>query len=204
MKTTILTRTLRIIPLVLGLAAAPLAAHAQSQMQTGPEVTLGPLVIAGGFSRATLPNAPVGGGFMTITNTGDQDDTLVAASSAVAGRVEIHEMKMQGDVMEMRHLEGGLPIPARQTVTLKPGGYHLMFMGLQQPLVQGTRISVTLTFAKAGTVDVPLVVGPINAGAMHMQNGGTMQDSTGGNRIDNGMTHEKMPGMDTSAPASMG
>ncbi|WP_298499033.1 copper chaperone PCu(A)C [uncultured Maritimibacter sp.] len=130
---------------------------------TDATVTLGDLTIEGAFSRATLPNAPVAGGFMTITNAGDSDDRLIGASSAVAGRMEIHEMAMDGDVMRMRELADGLVLPAGETVTLKPGGYHVMFMDLARPLVEGETVDVTLTFEKAGDVTLPLAIGAPNA-----------------------------------------
>lgn len=126
-------------------------------------VTAGALEISGGFSRATLPNAPVGGGFMTITNTGAEDDRLIGASSSVAGHLEVHEMAMEGDVMKMRELADGLPIPAGETVELKPGGFHIMFMELQEPLVEGETVTVKLTFERAGEVEVPLMIGKMNA-----------------------------------------
>ncbi len=116
------------------------------------------LTIADGFTRATRPGAPVAGGFMVITNTTDHDDTLVGAASSVAGVMQIHEMAVKDGVMEMRELAGGLEIPAGHAVTLKPGGYHVMFMELKEPLVQGTTVDVTLKFARAGGVAVPLVV----------------------------------------------
>lgn len=98
---------------------------------------------------------------MTISNTTSHDDRLVGASSAVAGVVQIHEMVMEGDVMRMRELPHGLPIPAGQAVALKPGGYHVMLMDLKAPLVEGTTVDVALTFETAGTVTVPLaVLGP--------------------------------------------
>ncbi|MBU3033773.1 copper uptake system-associated protein [Tritonibacter mobilis] len=128
----------------------------------GP-VTAGDLEITGGFSRATLPNAPVGGGFMTIMNTGSEDERLVGASSSAAGHMEVHEMAMEGDVMKMRELADGLPIPAGQTVELKPGGFHIMFMELKEPLVEGETVNVTLAFEKAGEVEVPLIIGKMNA-----------------------------------------
>lgn len=126
-------------------------------------VTAGDLQLTGGFTRATLPNAEVAGGFLTVTNTGAQDDRLVSATSPVAERVEIHQMSMQGDVMRMRPLPEGVPLPAGQTVELKPGGIHLMMMDLKQPLAQGQTVPVTLTFEKAGQVELPLTVGAINA-----------------------------------------
>jgi uncharacterized protein YcnI len=88
-------------------------------------VTLGPLEIAGTFIRATLPGQPVAGGYLVVTNFGAMDDRLVAARAEVSGRTEIHEMAMDGDVMRMRELADGLPIPAGETVTLEPGGYHV-------------------------------------------------------------------------------
>jgi copper(I)-binding protein/uncharacterized protein YcnI len=128
-------------------------------------ITLGALALTGPFSRATPPNAPVAGGFLTIANTGAEDDRLTGAASEAAGRMEIHEMIMEGDVMKMRALEDGLPLPAGQTVELKPGGFHLMFMDLKQPLVEGETVEVTLTFEKAGQITVPLAIGARNAGA---------------------------------------
>jgi copper(I)-binding protein len=70
---------------------------------------------------------------------------------------------MEGDVMKMNEVEGGLVIPAGQSVTLEPGGFHIMFMELKQAFVEGSMVPVTLTFANAGTVEVELMVGPINA-----------------------------------------
>jgi copper(I)-binding protein len=125
--------------------------------------TLGTLEISAGFTRATLPNAPVGAGYLTITNKGTADDTLLSAASPVAGVTQIHEMKMEGDVMKMNEVEGGLVIPAGQSVMLAPGGFHIMFMELKEPLVEGAMVPVTLTFATAGTIEIELVVGSINA-----------------------------------------
>lgn len=125
----------------------------------GAPVTVGDLEISGAFTRATLPNAPVGGGYLTITNKGAADDCLVSVSTPAAGTSQIHEMKMDGDVMKMNELPDGLVIPAGQSVSLAPGGYHLMFMDLTGPLVEGQSITVTLTFEKAGAVEVQLPVG---------------------------------------------
>lgn len=119
---------------------------------------LGPINISQPFSRATLPNAPVGGGFMTIENTGAEADRLVSVTSPASPDVQIHEMAMQGDVMKMRKLSDGLPIGAGETVTLAPGGLHLMFMGLTQRFIEGETVPVTLTFEKAGTVELELPV----------------------------------------------
>ncbi|MFP9136280.1 copper chaperone PCu(A)C [Devosia sp. XGJD_8] len=121
-------------------------------------VHLGPINISLPFTRATLPGAPVGGGFLTIENTGTEADRLISATSTVAGDTQIHEMAMDGDVMKMRQLVDGLEIPAGETVVLAPGGFHIMFMGLKQAFVEGETVAVTLTFEKAGSVEVLLPV----------------------------------------------
>ena len=115
------------------------------------------------FSRATPGGSKVGAGYMTITNKGTATDRLVSASSPTAGKVEIHEMKMQNGVMKMRELPGGLPIEAGKSASLAPGGYHLMLMELKAPLKQGDKVPVTLNFEKAGKMDVTLDVQGIGA-----------------------------------------
>ncbi len=133
--------------------------HGATPDMAAMPVTAGDLEITGAFTRATLPNAPVAGGYLTIGNSGTADDRLVSASTPAAGISQIHEMKMEGDVMKMNELPEGLVIPAGGSVSLAPGGYHLMFMDLTGPLVEGGSITVTLTFEKAGTVDVKIPVG---------------------------------------------
>ncbi len=128
-------------------------------------IRVGDIEISAPFTRASLPNAPAGGGFMSITNTGTEDDRLVSAASAAAARVEIHEMAMEGDVMKMRPMTDGIVIPAGETVSLEPGGLHVMFMGLSSPFIEGETVTVTLTFEKAGAVDVELAVGGVSAAA---------------------------------------
>lgn len=122
-------------------------------------VTAGNLELTAGFTKAMLPGQPVGGGFVTITNKGGEDDRLLSATSAVAGEVQLHEMAMEGDVMKMRQLNDGIAIPAGETVELKPGGLHLMFFKVSEPFKEGATVNVTLTFEKAGAVDVALPVG---------------------------------------------
>ena len=123
-------------------------------------VTAGDLELTAGFTKAMLPGQPVGGGFVTITNKGGEDDRLVSATSSQAGEVQLHEMAMEGDVMKMRQLNDGIVIPAGQTVELKPGGLHLMFYKVAEPFKEGATVNVTLTFEKAGAVEVVLPVGP--------------------------------------------
>lgn len=125
---------------------------------------VGDLKIGHPYSRAMLPGAKVGGGYLKITNAG-ADDRLVSASSDRAASVQIHEMKMDGGIMEMRELKDGLAVPANSTVELKPGSFHLMFMNVAQPFKEGEMVKAKLVFEKAGSVDVEFAVGPANGEA---------------------------------------
>ncbi len=107
--------------------------------------------------RASLVQSEITAGYLEITNSGKTDDALVAASSPVAGRVEIHTMKMADGVMQMRKLEK-LDVPAGKTVTLAPGGDHLMFFELKQTLKKGESVPVTLTFEKSGEQKISAAV----------------------------------------------
>ncbi len=130
------------------------------------EFKLGQIEIGHPYSRAMLPMAKVGGGYFKITNKGPAD-RLVSVQSERAGSVELHEMKMNGAVMEMRELDGGIAVPANTTVELKPGSYHLMFMNVPQPFKEGEMVKATLVFEKAGSVDVEFAVGPVAGDKAH-------------------------------------
>lgn len=117
------------------------------------------------WSRATPRGAKVGGGYLTITNSGKEADRLVSASSPIAGKVELHEMSMDGGIMKMRPLPKGIAVAAGATVSLAPGGLHVMFLDLKQPLQQGERFPARLTFEKAGVMDVTFEVRAIGAGS---------------------------------------
>jgi len=128
------------------------------------EYTLGTLEIIHPWSRATPGAAKVGGGYLEIENKGDTPDRLVSVSSDIADKAQIHEMVMSADGMSsMNELTGGLAVPAKGAVELKPGGLHLMFIGLKHPLKEGDAFMATLTFEKAGAVEVKFVVGPAGA-----------------------------------------
>ncbi|AMM86434.1 DUF1775 domain-containing protein [Martelella sp. AD-3] len=137
--------------------------HGHDDAMAPDHVTLGDLDITSAFARATLPGAPVGGGFLSITNNGDTDDRLIAASSDAAGDLQLHNMRMDGEVMKMYQMTDGIPVPAHETVELSPGGLHIMFMKLNGPLVEDTVVDVELTFEKAGKVTVPFAVKSIAA-----------------------------------------
>jgi len=134
------------------------------------DAKVGGLTLENAFSRATPATARVGAGFLTIRNHGSAPDRLIAVSCNCAEASEIHEMKMEDNVMRMREMPDGLPIPAGGAAELKPGGYHLMFIGLKAPFEEGQSVKATLTFEKAGTVDVMFDVGPL--GAMKGHGGG--------------------------------
>jgi copper(I)-binding protein len=119
---------------------------------------LGDLDISGGYVRAMLPGQPVGGGYITIHNGGSSDDRLTSVTSSAAGKVELHEMKMEGEIMKMREVKEGIAIPAGATVTLSPNSLHLMFKQVKTPFKQGGTVPVMLMFDKAGMVDVTLPV----------------------------------------------
>lgn len=129
------------------------------------EFMAGSLHIDHPWARATPPGANVAGGFMEITNTGDAPDRLFGGSSAMAERVEIHSMDMADGVMRMRPLADGLEIPSGESVSLAPGGLHIMLIGLTAPLAEGDSVPVTLMFEHAGSVDIELSVDAAGAGA---------------------------------------
>ncbi|WP_211187538.1 copper chaperone PCu(A)C [Neoroseomonas marina] len=129
------------------LAALPAAAH---------DYTAGDIAIGHPWSRAAGANA-TGAGFLTLRNTGAQPDRLVAASASIARAVELHTHIRDGDVMRMRQVDG-IAIAPGQTVELRPGAFHIMLIGLKEPLVQGTRVPLTLRFERAGEVQVELAV----------------------------------------------
>mgnify|MGYP000412750395 CR=1 FL=1 len=119
---------------------------------------IGDLVIESPYARSTPPLAPVGGGFMTIINSGAEADTLVSGVSSFSKSLEIHEMSMKDGIMKMAELENGLEIPAGETVELKPGSYHLMFITLADQLKPDEKHKATLTFEKAGEIEVEFLV----------------------------------------------
>ncbi len=139
------------------------------------EVKAGDLVITQAWSRATPGGAKTGGGYLTIENKGSTPDRLIGGSADVASKVEVHQMAMTNGVMKMRPVENGLTIAPGKTVTLAPGGYHLMMFDLKRPLKQGEKVPVTLEFEKAGKVQVSLDVQGLGAQAPAGNAGGGMQ-----------------------------
>lgn len=145
--------------LILSLAAAALL----QAPALARDFVVGSLTIQKPWARETVAGQMAGGGFLTIVNGGNAGDRLIGATSP-AGDVQIHAMTMDGGIMRMRAVDGGLAIPAAGKVDLRPGGYHLMFMGLKAPLRQGQAVPVELRFERAGTVRVLFTVQPMQGG----------------------------------------
>lgn len=167
--------------LLLGLAACGSATTPTTvpNSSNGPANTLGALTIDGSFARpafaaatlmqtptmATMPISPTMGGammgsnsaaYMTIRNTGAADN-LIAASTDVAGKVELHTVTADGDVMKMEQVEK-IEVPANGEAVLKPGGFHIMLLEIKQDLKVGDTLDLTLTFEKAGKITVKVPV----------------------------------------------
>ncbi|CDX20254.1 conserved exported hypothetical protein [Mesorhizobium sp. ORS 3324] len=131
------------------------------------EFKAGDLEIGHPWSRATPPGAKVAGGYFTVTNKGSSPDRLLSISTDISDTAGVHEMGVKDGVMTMRPVNGGLEIPAGGKVELKPGGYHVMFVGLKRQPKQGEKFPATLTFEKAGNVKIEfLVEGMSEAGGM--------------------------------------
>jgi copper(I)-binding protein len=111
--------------------------------------------VDGAWARPTVAGQQGGGGFMTLRS--ERADRLLGGTTPLADRFELHTMSMQGDVMQMRQVEA-IALPAGQKVELKPGGLHVMFIGLKQPLTVGSKVPVTLRFERAGEVKVEMTV----------------------------------------------
>jgi copper(I)-binding protein len=120
------------------------------------------------WARATMPGQKVSGAYMQIQS--DADARLVGASSPAVPRVEVHEMTMDGDVMRMREVKA-IDLPQGKTVSLEPGGFHIMLMNLPKPIVAGDVIPLTLMIESGGkqqTVEVKAKArAPMGGGAMH-------------------------------------
>lgn len=146
------------------------------------EIKAGDLLLENIRARATLPGAPVAGGYLTITNTGSTSDRLIGGSVSFAAKVEVHEMKIENDVMKMRQMTDGIEIPAGATVELKPGGYHLMFMKPAEQLKEGESREGVLEFDNAGSVTVKFDVVKLGKSMKHgshgkMKHGEKMKDA---------------------------
>jgi hypothetical protein len=143
--------------IILAAIASLTALPALAQEFKGGDIT-----IDKAWSRATPKGAAVGVGYLVIHNHGAAPDKLIGGV-ADFGNVSVHEMSKDNGVMRMRELTSGLEIPANGEVALTPGGYHIMFTGLKQPLKKGESVKASLTFEHAGTIAVDFAVGAVGA-----------------------------------------
>lgn len=127
------------------------------------EVQVGELALKGAFIRATLPRAPVGGAYVTITNSGANDDRLVSVAAPVGDNVAVRKMNHENGIVSMQTLPEGLPVRAREAIPLVRGYSHMMINGQDVPLAKGQTLDLTLTFEVAGDVTVRLDVLALNA-----------------------------------------
>lgn len=124
-----------------------------------PEEHGASIEVTNAWVRPTIGEARNTAAYMTVTNHGDEADRLVAASTPDAMNTQLHQTQMDGDVMSMSAVEGGIEIPANSSVELAPQGMHIMVMGLSKPLQKGETVPFALTFEKAGAVAVSIRVG---------------------------------------------
>jgi copper(I)-binding protein len=155
----------------LALAALPLtAAGAQAA-----DYDVGSIHIAQPWVRATPKGASSAAGYLTVTNNGSAPDRMTCAGTDAAAQCQIHTMNMENGVMKMRPVEGRLEIKPGETVALKPGGDHMMFVKLKHPLETGKTVEATLEFEKAGTAKIEMLVVAMGAAAPGATTGsGTM------------------------------
>jgi len=146
-----MTTFTRVLATLLAIAVSATLAYAH-------DYKLGNLEIRHPWAKATLAGQPVAGGFIKITNNGTETDRLLKISSSVADMIQVHEMKVEDGVMKMGEIPGGLEIAPGATVELKPGGLHVMFMGIKAPFKEGETVKATLAFEKAGAIEVEFKV----------------------------------------------
>lgn len=143
------------------------AAQATTQPPPAPAAKAQPatagMTLEQAWARAVPPNAPVAGGYLRLRNDSGSHDRLLQVRSAAATRVEIHEVRHEDGMARMRQLPDGLPVAAGDTLEMRPGGYHLMFIGPGDAFSEGNRIPATLVFERAGEVAAEFEVQPVGS-----------------------------------------
>jgi copper(I)-binding protein len=148
------------------IAALAVAACSMGFLAPGASAD-GSIVVSGAEAKATMPGARVAAAYMQLANTGKTPVTLTAATSPVCETVELHTMSMNGGIMRMRPITGGVTISPGSTIAFTPGGMHLMLTGLKQQLTPATAVPITLTFAGAPAQTLQFTVKPMGDGAHH-------------------------------------
>ena len=170
--------------LVTSAIAATIALSCISSGAIATDFDVGTIHITQPWARATPKGASSGAAYMTITNNGTAPDRVSCVSSDLSAHCQIHTISMENGVMKMRPVEGGLEIKPGETVTLKPGGIHVMLTDLKQPLAPSKMVGATLQFEKAGTVKVEFPIAAIGASAPGTTSGGMMMEGHGGMQMD--------------------
>jgi copper(I)-binding protein len=161
-----LIKLIAILALVIGLTAcggspdgghSDQMDHGDAQVETGVEVTHENLLIKNIWGRPGIEGENAAA-FMTLMNKGEASERLIGIHADVANAVEIHESIIENDVMKMQQVEGGIEIPAGEDVQIKPGGYHVMFIGLTKDIKEGDSYPLKLQFEKSGEVEVEVQV----------------------------------------------
>lgn len=155
---------MHVIKTTFAAAAFALASFASLSSASAEEAKLGNLTINDPWSRQSPMAADVMAGYVVISNAGAEDDRLVKVTSGIAPTIQLHDMKMDGDMMKMVELPEGIPVPAGKAVELKPKSLHIMFMGVKAQPKEGETFTGTLVFEKAGSIEVPFKVMAPNAG----------------------------------------
>src|SRR5438128_9590046 len=143
----------RSLSIRLAVLAAAVVAVLHGREAATADFSIGSIQIGNPWTRATPKGADVAGAYMTLSNKGTAPDRLIGGSSPVAGRFELHHMTVDDGVMKMRPVDGGLQLKPGETIELEPGSFHIMLMGLKQPLEKGQKVKGTLAFEKAGTIE---------------------------------------------------
>ena len=176
---------------LISAAALCVALAVGAAAQTAPSISA-----ENAWARATTPFAQAAAIYVTVTDHGTPD-RLVSVSTPVAGKAELHETIHEGNVMKMRPA-AGLAVAAGATVSLAPGGYHIMLTELKQPLTGGQSFPLSLRFEKAGTIETTVTVRPIGASAGGASAGSASVGGASGGMDMGGsrdMPHMNMPGM---------
>lgn len=150
--------------------ALTVPAIAMATQSKAHDYKAGLIAIGHPFARATPASAPVAGGYLTLTNTGKEADILLSGSSPVSEKLELHLSTLVEGVAKMRQIEDGIEIKPGETVALKAGASHIMFLRPRKQLVEGERFPVTLNFKNAGPITVDFAVqglGPSKAAEDH-------------------------------------
>ena len=163
--------TAALVAEILLAVPAGVSAHdnGDKKEMSGHHAMSGSIKIENAWARATPGMAKNGGAYFTARNTGKGADRIVGVSADVAEKVELHTHLNDNGIMRMRQVDG-VDVPAGGEVAFKPGGYHIMFIGLHKPLKEGERFPVTLMFEKAGkqTVEINVMaVGAMKSGMGH-------------------------------------